>query len=66
MICRDCIHYEVCNSLNVFRVKTIYSKWKNCKKRALKNQYIQLPMRATDRLKEELTKYCYERCVDEL
>lgn len=31
-----------------------------------KSQIIELPMKATDRLKEELTKHCYERCVDEL
>lgn len=31
-----------------------------------KSQIIELPMEAADWLKEELTEYCYERCVDEL
>lgn len=31
-----------------------------------KSQVIELPMKTTDRLKDKLTKYCYERCIDEL
>ena len=31
-----------------------------------KSRIIELPIKVTDSLKEELTIHCYERCVDEL
>ena len=39
---------------------------KRCEYFKDKSQIVELPMKTTNRLKEELTKYCYERCVDEL
>lgn len=67
MTCKDCPHFYVCKMYGVLPTeKRIYSKWKNCRFRYDKLRIIKLPMVATDKLKEELTKYCYERCVDEL
>ena len=31
-----------------------------------KSRFVELPIKATDELKSELEKYCFERCVDEL
>lgn len=56
LACKDCYHYELCHMRNV----------KKCEHFKDKSQVIELPMMTTDRLKEELTKYCYERCIDEL
>lgn len=61
MTCKDCYHYDMCGF-----------EWCDddaltfCKDFKDKSQIIELPMMTTDWLKEELTKYCYERCVDEL
>ena len=38
----------------------------DCPKFVDLNQNLELPCKVTGKLKEELTKYCYERCVDEL
>lgn len=61
MTCKNCYHYDMCG-------------FEECDDDALtfcqdfkdKSQVIELPMKTTDRLKDELTKYCYERCIDEL
>nr|DAZ00450.1 MAG TPA: hypothetical protein [Caudoviricetes sp.] len=67
MNCKDCPHFYVCKMYGALPTKKrIYSKWKNCRFRYDKSRIIKLPMKATDELIEELTKYCYERCVDEL
>ncbi len=82
MNCKDCIHYDVChrriNSIDFLPVikgkvsisSIMYKKCDDVEKHCLhfkdKSQIIELPIKATDKLKEELTKYCYERCVDEL
>ena len=62
----NCIHYE---GLCEFLLGLEENKNTSCEGCSLylnKNKIIELPMEATDKLKEELTKYCYERCVDEL
>lgn len=82
MTCEDCYHYDVChrriNSIDflpIIKGKVSISPilYKNCDdvgRHCLhfkhKSQIIELPMEAADWLKEELTKYCYERCIDEL
>lgn len=78
MTCKDCIHYDVCESFGVFmpkemkstfdqaRLDLINSKWKNCKFRNDKSRIIELPCKVTNGFKEKLTKYCHERCIDEL
>lgn len=67
MTCKDCPHFYVCKMYGALQTqRLIHSKWKNCPFRHDKSRIIKLPMEATDELKEELTKYCYERCVDEL
>lgn len=67
MTCKDCPHFYVCKMYGALQTQSrIHSKWKNCPFRYDKSQIIKLPMKVTDKLKEELTKYCYERCVDEL
>lgn len=60
MNCKDCIHYEMCLP------RVAVSNDKICQYFKDKSQIIELPIKATDRLKEELTKYCYERCIDDL
>lgn len=66
MNCKDCIHYNVCQDYDNRVTLDIYNMAKKCKRFKDKSQIIELPIKATDKLKEELTKYCYERCVDEL
>lgn len=70
MTCEDCYHSKVCPSWdddNGILYDDGYSVFCNNYDHFIdKSQIIELPMKATDRLKEELTKYCYERCVDEL
>lgn len=66
MTCKDCYHYDVCKFYNK-NLPEEYNpvEWK-CDNFREKSKIIELPMMTTDELKEELTKYCYERCVDEL
>lgn len=66
MTCKDCISYEACK-FNNKNLPEEYDpiEWQ-CDNFKDKSQIIELPMKATDKLKEELTNYCYERCVDEL
>ena len=68
MKCKDCYHYEVCKLWDIWKEPYAdgYSHCMNYSKFKHKSQIIELRMEATDRLKEELTKYCFERCVDEL
>lgn len=82
MKCKDCYHYDVCyiriNSIDFLPVikgkismsSIMYKECNDVEKHCLhfkdKSQIIELPMKTTDRLREELTKHCYERCVDEL
>ena len=79
MTCKDCYHYDACKEKFAGLYKISVEKPKKhfelnpqvenrCQQFKDKSQIIiiELPMRATDELKEELTKYCYERCVDEL
>lgn len=72
----DCIHYKgLCEILFNRKYKGLCeflfeeNKDTSCEGCPLyldKNKIIELPIKATDKLKEELTKYCYERCIDEL
>lgn len=76
MTCKDCIHYDVCeNYLKPFNFTLSESDTEKghikikkliCPLEKDKSSIVELPMKATDRLKEELTQYCYQRCVDEL
>lgn len=77
MTCKDCYHYEACKEKFAgLRKICVENPEKHleldprakivCQQFKHKSQIIELPMEATDRLKEELTKYCYERCIDEL
>lgn len=60
MFCKDCYHSNMCVAFECDEALTFCRDFKD------KSQIIELPMKVTDELKEELTKYCYERCVDEL
>lgn len=70
MKCEDCFHYDVCDRWDDWNDKPYKDGYgdycQNYSKFIDKSQIIELPMKITDKLKEELTKYCYERCVDEL
>lgn len=77
MTCKDCYHYETCKEKFTKLYEICVEEPKkhleldprvenSCQQFKHKSQIIELPMEATDRLKEELTKYCYERCIDEL
>lgn len=67
--CKDCIHEKVCSALIKNGLPYIDNEIPAeafCMTFADKSKYIELPTKVTEKLKEELTKYCYERCVDEL
>lgn len=77
MTCKDCYHYEACKEKFAGLKKICVDKPKKhmelnprvenrCQQFKDNSQIIELPFEAADWLKEELTKYCYERCVDEL
>lgn len=71
MKCENCIHYALCPGRDIDNNNRPYEDGysyfcQNYSKFIDKSQIIKLPMKTTDKLKEELTKYCYERCVDEL
>lgn len=60
MTCKDCPHFNVCESFGVFmpkeiettfdqaRLDLINSKWKNCKFRNDKSRFIELPCKVGD------------------
>lgn len=60
MTCKDCCHFDVCIDFKH------YWERKRCKFFKDKSKIIELPIKITKKLNEELTKYCYERCIDEL
>ena len=77
MTCEDCYHYEACKEKFAGLKKLCVDKPKKhteldprvenrCQQFKDNSQIIELPFEAADWLKEELTKYCFERCVDEL
>lgn len=70
MKCENCIHYTLCPVWDNDRdrpYKDGYSDFcQNYSRFIDKSQIIKLPMDTSAKLKDELTKYCYERCVDEL
>lgn len=77
MNCEDCYHYEACKEKFAGLKKFVLISQKKhteldprvenrCQQFKDNSQIIELPFEAADWLKEELTKYCYERCVDEL
>lgn len=82
MTCKDCIHYDVChrriNSIDFLPVmkgkvsisSIMYKKCDDVEKHCLhfkdKSRIIELPCKVTNGFKEKLTKYCHERCFDEL
>lgn len=61
MTCKNCVHKWTCKYIN-----RIYGIDKICQYFKDKSLIIELPIKATEKLKEKLTKYCYERCVYEL
>jgi hypothetical protein len=65
MTCKDCIHYQVCQDYD-HRVMLFYNIAKKCKYFKDKSRIIELPCKVTNGFKEKLTKYCHERCFDEL
>lgn len=71
MTCKDCYHCDVCSekdgTTNFYGKKIACNDVdKICQYFKDKSLIIELPIKATDKLKEESTKYCYERCVYEL
>ena len=62
MTCKKCIHYVVCEA----HLKLNDIPLELCGLFKDKSKFIELPMKTTNRLKEELTQYCQRRCVDEL
>lgn len=66
MKCENCYHCELCEWHKLHYHCGSYNATNKCANFIDKSQIIELPMMTTDKLKEELTKYCYERCVDEL
>lgn len=65
MTCKDCIHYQVCQDYD-HRVMLFYNIAKKCEYFKDKSRIIELPCKVTNGFKEKLTKYCHERCFDEL
>lgn len=70
MKCKDCYHCVMCNRWDEWNDSSYRDGYGDCclnySKFIDKSQVIELPMKTADKLKEELTKYCYKRCVDEL
>ena len=66
MTCKDCIHCNVCAINGTDVDNTTLKKELCCGEFKDKLRIIELPCKVTSRFKEKLTKYCYERCVDEL
>lgn len=62
----DCIHYEGLCEVLLGREENKDTSCEGCPLYLDKNKIIELPIKATDKLKEELTNYCHERCIDEL
>lgn len=65
MTCKDCIHYDVCKDLaeTLEMEGCICNNFYHFKDKA---SIVELPCKVTNRFKEKLTKYCHERCFDEL
>lgn len=66
MTCKDCFHCNVCAINGIDVENTTFKKELCCGEFKDKSRIIELPVKTTNRLKEELMKYWYERCVDEL
>ncbi len=73
MTCEQCYHYGVCLYCpTVFEpliAQTVLASdhmEEYCKKCKPKAEIIELPMKVSPPLHDELTKYCAERVVDEL
>lgn len=71
MICKDCCHYDVCclrilYNMDYDLLNHINTNAEKCEHFKDKSRIIELPCKVTNGFKEKLTKYCYERCVDEL
>lgn len=66
MTCKDCYHYEACK-FNNKNLPEEYDpiEWQ-CDNFKNKSRIIELPCKVTNGFKEKLTKYCHERCFDEL
>ena len=60
--CEDCLCVEVCKYNDGTNE---YCKG-NCPHTKDRNLFIELPIKATFELKDELQKHCFKRCVDEL
>ena len=76
MTCKDCIHYDVCeDNLKYIQErflkgltfgKSEFTEGEFCNLFKDKSRIIELPCKVTNGFKEKLTKYCHERCIDEL
>lgn len=61
MTCKDCYHHDACEDM------ADHPDWEYlCRCFKHKSAVIELPLPATEELKEELTKHCFDRCVEEL
>ena len=66
MTCKDCYHYDVCAINGIDVENTTFKKELCCGEFKDKSRIVELPCKVTNGFKEKLTKYCHERCFDEL
>lgn len=62
--CNECWHKNICRRLQFPSLYGLIGDY--CDEFKPKSRFVELPIKATDELKSELEKYCFERCVDEL
>lgn len=63
--CGNCIHGEVCDCSSK-RLWGRLMEEDDCADFIDKSRIVELPIKATDELRAELTEYCHSRCVEEL
>lgn len=70
MTCKDCYHNEICPVWDEGNDKPYKDGYRGfCNNYDMfkdKSRIIELPCKVTNGFKEKLTKYCHERCFDEL
>ncbi len=75
--CNECIHENLCYSncdngydsddcTCHYCTSVTCPEVTKCEYFEPKSRFVELPIKATNELKSELEKYCFERCVDEL
>lgn len=60
----ECYNYKLCKALG--NVPNDLEVFESCNFAMSKSRIIELPCKVTNGFKEKLTKYCHERCIDEL